>query len=72
VTGVAHVTEPADAILITSMGKIIRVPIERIRQTVTRNTQGVKVIDLEEPDRVADITIVEPDTGEENGGEDDD
>ncbi len=70
VVGVAHVSEPSDAILVTTLGKIIRVPIEGIRQTVTRNTQGVKVIDLEEGDRVADLTIVEPDTGEENGEED--
>jgi DNA gyrase subunit A len=67
VIGVAHVCDPADAILVTALGKIIRVSIEGIRRTVTRNTQGVKVIDLEEGDRVADITIVEPDTGEENG-----
>jgi DNA gyrase subunit A len=67
VIGVAHVCDPADAILVTALGKIIRVSIEGIRRTVSRNTQGVKVIDLEEGDRVADITIVEPDTGEENG-----
>lgn len=67
VVGVAHVCDPADAILVTTLGKIIRVSIEGIRRTVTRNTQGVKVIDLEEGDRVADMTIVEPDTGEENG-----
>ncbi len=63
-----------EIIIITSNGKIIRLETARIRQTVTRSAQGVKLIDMEEGDKVADVSVVPPedeatDEGDqENGG----
>ena len=60
VVGVTHVTGPNDLLLVTEKGKIIRQPVEQIRQTVSRGTQGVRLIDLGEDDRVSDIGLVSP------------
>ena len=64
VSGVAHVTSEGDLILITEQGKIIRLPVMQVRQTASRSTLGVKVIDLEADDQVSDITIVPPEEQE--------
>jgi DNA gyrase subunit A len=64
VSGVAHVTSDGDLILITEQGKIIRLPVMQVRQTASRSTLGVKVIDLEADDQVSDITIVPPEEQE--------
>lgn len=58
VVGACHVGEPGDMILITAKGKIIRLLTDQVRKTASRNAQGVKLIDLEPDDRVADITLV--------------
>jgi DNA gyrase subunit A len=58
VVGACHVVEPGDMILITAKGKIIRLQTDHVRKTASRNAQGVKLIDLEPDDRVADITLV--------------
>jgi DNA gyrase subunit A len=64
VVGCCRVTGPADVILITANGKIIRLETETIRKTVTRAAQGVKLIDLGESDKVADVTLI-PEQDEE-------
>jgi len=64
VVGVCHTQATEDLILVTEKGKIIRLQAETVRQTTTRSAQGVKLIDLEEGDRVADITLVEADVDE--------
>ena len=46
-----------EVILLTRGGMIIRVPVDEVRK-VGRNTQGVKLINLEEGDEIADIAIV--------------
>jgi DNA gyrase subunit A len=58
VIGSCRVRGPADVILITANGKIIRLETETIRKTATRAAQGVKLIDLEEGDKVADVTLI--------------
>lgn len=58
VIGACRVRGPANVILITAKGKIIRLETEEIRRTATRAAQGVKLIDLEEDDKLADITLV--------------
>lgn len=58
VIGSCRVRGPADVILITAYGKIIRLETETIRKTATRAAQGVKLIDLEEGDKVADVTLI--------------
>jgi DNA gyrase subunit A len=56
----AHAVHDNDAImLITSAGQMIRMPISDIR-TISRNTQGVKLIDLDEGDKLVSATPVEP------------
>lgn len=53
-----RVQDDSEIIVITGKGKIIRMSVEGIRQTVTRSAMGVKLIELEKEDRVADITLV--------------
>jgi DNA gyrase subunit A len=57
VVGSCLVNGGEDLILITANGKLIRLPASQIRKTA-RNAQGVKLIDLDEEDRVADLTLV--------------
>jgi len=68
--------QPADELmLITRHGVIIRVPVDGIR-VIGRNTQGVKVMQLDEGDTVVDVTRVvkedeggdEEPTGDEGSG----
>ncbi|MBI4444652.1 MAG: DNA gyrase subunit A [Acidobacteria bacterium] len=58
VVTVCYVQDDSEVIIITERGKIIRLEASRIRQTMSRSAQGVKLIDLEEGDRVADLTLV--------------
>jgi DNA gyrase subunit A len=55
-----QVADDSEIIIITSNGKIIRMKTDRIRQTVSRSAQGVKLIDLGKADQVADVTLVPP------------
>lgn len=70
VVGACLVEGDEDLILITIKGKIIRLLSQEIRKTVSRATQGVKLIDLERDDRVADITLVTEDADQVEDGED--
>jgi DNA gyrase subunit A len=54
VVGVQQVTEEDQLMLITNIGKIIRLRIKDIR-VIGRNTQGVRLIDLEESERVVSL-----------------
>ncbi len=62
-----------ELMMITRHGVIIRVPVEGIR-VIGRNTQGVKVMNLDDGDTVVDVTrVVKEDEGEgENGNGDGD
>jgi len=56
----AHSVKDADALmLITAAGQMIRIPINGIR-TISRNTQGVRLINLAESDKLVSATPVEP------------
>jgi len=69
VAGIAHVYDEDQVLLITEQGMIIRVPVDSIR-SIGRNTQGVRVINLEEADTVvAAVKVVEKEQGDENGGD---
>jgi DNA gyrase subunit A len=71
VAGIAHVFDEDQVLLITEQGMIIRVPVDTIR-SIGRNTQGVRVINLDESDTVvAAVKVVEKEQPEENGGDDD-
>jgi DNA gyrase subunit A len=54
VNGVQQVTEDDQLMLVTNTGKIIRMRIKDIR-VIGRNTQGVRLIDLEEGERVVSL-----------------
>ena len=54
VIGVQQVTEEDQLMLITNIGKIIRLRIKDIR-VIGRNTQGVRLIDVEEAERVVSL-----------------
>jgi DNA gyrase subunit A len=54
VLGVAQVSEEDDVMLVTDGGKIIRMPVAEIRISA-RNTQGVRLIGMEENERVASL-----------------
>lgn len=51
------VTESDELMIINQSGITIRMPVEEIR-VMGRRTQGVKLISLEEDDRIADVAIV--------------
>jgi DNA gyrase subunit A len=54
VIGVKMVTDDDQIMLVTSGGKVIRLRVNEIR-VIGRNTQGVRLIDLEEGERVASV-----------------
>ncbi len=54
VIGVRMVTDDDQIMLVTSGGKVIRLRVNEIR-VIGRNTQGVRLIDLEEGERVASV-----------------
>ncbi len=58
------VEDTEDLMIITQDGKIIRQKISEIK-TISRNTQGVRLINLYDNDKVCDITLIPPDLDEE-------
>ena len=57
---IAQVSEDKELLLITEQGKILRTPTEDIR-TIGRATQGVRLMDLDEDDKVVSVALVEKD-----------
>ena len=56
----AHAVREHDALMIiTEKGQMIRMPIDGVR-VIGRNTQGVRLINLDEGDKVVSATTVEP------------
>jgi DNA gyrase subunit A len=49
-----------ELLLITEQGKILRTPTEHIR-TIGRATQGVRLMDLEDGDRLVSVALVDKD-----------
>jgi len=79
VVGIAQVNDDQELLVITEQGKMLRTPVNQIR-TIGRATQGVRLMDLEKPDRVVSIALVakteeevidevpaEPEPGEPSG-----
>jgi DNA gyrase subunit A len=67
VVAVLSVREDTDLVIVSQNGKIIRIESSTIRQA-GRSTQGVKLVSLEEGDRVAASSVI-PDTENGNGQE---
>jgi DNA gyrase subunit A len=67
VIGVLSVKEDSELIIVSQNGKIIRIESSTIRQS-GRSASGVKLVSLEDDDRVAAASVI-PDTEPENGGD---
>ena len=57
VVSIAQVSEDQELLVITEQGKMLRTPVNQIR-TIGRATQGVRLMDLEAPDKVVSIALV--------------
>jgi DNA gyrase subunit A len=58
------VVDPEDEIMcITKQGVLIRMPVDKIRQT-GRNAQGVKIVNLDEGDKFMAVAKVVREAGE--------
>jgi DNA gyrase subunit A len=68
VVGVRLVREEDDIMLITDAGKLIRTPVRGI-SVIGRNTQGVRLIDLEEGEKVVGVACVAEEVREEGDEE---
>jgi DNA gyrase subunit A len=66
--GALQVSPDDELMLITSAGTLVRTPVADI-STMGRNTQGVRLIRLDENDRLVGISRVEAVPGEENSAE---
>jgi len=72
VIGAMQVDNESEVILIADSGKMIRMPLENIR-IIGRTTQGVRLINLEEHEKVVAMDIVareEPDDSEPSDNDD--
>lgn len=67
VIGVQQVTDDDNLMLVTSIGKIIRLRVADIR-VIGRNTQGVRLIDIEEGERVVSLARLAEQEEEDDGG----
>jgi DNA gyrase subunit A len=64
VVATLQVTEESDVMIITEHGKVIRVHANEIREA-GRSTQGVRLLKLDEGDRVAAAAVIQEENGEE-------
>jgi DNA gyrase subunit A len=67
VVGIMLVDETSEAMLISQFGKIIRIDTKTIREA-GRSTQGVRLLHLEEGDRVASAVVLQEKVEEEPNG----
>ena len=67
VVAIMRVQEDSDVLVMTANGKLIRVSSQDIR-AVGRATQGVRLIQLEEDDKVTAATLIEPEGKTEEEG----
>lgn len=68
VVSLIEVTDSDDLVVMTQGGVLIRQPVGEIR-VIGRNTQGVRLIRLDEGDTIADITSVPHDEDDDESGE---
>jgi DNA gyrase subunit A len=70
VSGVVQISGNEDIMLISDAGRIIRMKAEEIR-VIHRATQGVRLIDIEENEKLVGVARAEREEERENGaGED--
>ncbi|MGZ8797385.1 MAG: DNA gyrase C-terminal beta-propeller domain-containing protein, partial [Thermoanaerobaculia bacterium] len=69
VAGIAHVGDDDQVLIISEQGMIIRFPVGGVR-SMGRNTQGVRLINIDEGDRVvATLKVDKEQEPPEDGGE---
>jgi DNA gyrase subunit A len=74
VVGVLQVVDEDQVMLIANSGKVIRMPMDTVR-IIGRNTQGVRLINLEEGEKVVGLSMLareemsEDNPGDEEGGD---
>ncbi len=68
VVGVLPVVDEDQVMLIANSGKVIRMPMDTIR-IIGRNTQGVRLINLEEGELVVDMSMLAREEGLDEGDE---
>jgi len=66
VVSIMEVQDSDDLVVMTTGGILIRQPVKDVR-IIGRNTQGVRLIRLEDGDQIADITTVPHEEDEESG-----
>ena len=66
VVSIMRVQEDSDVLVMTANGKLIRVSSQDIR-AVGRATQGVRLIQLEDDDKVTAATLIAPEAKTEDG-----
>ena len=64
VVNVKAVREEDEVMITSSEGIVIRIPVKDIR-VQGRNTQGVKIMDVRQKDKVVGVARIEPENGEE-------
>ena len=69
VVGVVSVRDGDDIMLITTQGMVNRTHVDEIR-VIGRNTQGVRIMNLNEGDKVASLAKIAPDDSDRAGGRD--
>lgn len=69
VVALLEITDEDDLVVITKNGRLIRQPAREIR-LIGRNTQGVRLIRLEEDEEIADIAVA-PQDNDDTGNESD-
>jgi len=68
VVGVLPVVDEDQVMLIANSGKVIRMPMDTVR-IIGRNTQGVRLINLEEGELVVDMSMLAREEGLDDGEE---
>lgn len=66
VVGVKEACDTDELMIVTSHGLIIRMPVEGIK-SISRNTQGVRLIRLEEGDKVQSIACIQESAADADG-----
>ncbi len=66
VVSIMLVNEESEVMVISQFGKIIRIGTKTIRES-GRSAQGVRLLHLEEGDRVAATSVIPPEEAAENG-----
>ena len=62
VVGVLPVVDEDQVMLVANSGKVIRMPMDTVR-LIGRNTQGVRLINLEEDELVVDLSMLAREEG---------